>query len=306
MLQHVLQRLIGSVVVIWVIVTVTFFLLRLAPGGPFDIERKLPADVLVNIEKKYHLNEPLPQQYFRYLKDILLKGDLGPSYKYSDRSVNDFIKKGFPVSLVLGMNALFVSLVIGLGMGITAALRHNTKWDYAAMGLALIGVSLPSFVIGPLLQLFFGVWLGWLPVGGWEGFTTQILPSLTLGTIYAASIARLARGGMLEVTQQDYIRTARAKGLPEKIVIFRHMIRGGLMPVVSYLGPAMAFLFTGSIVVEKIFNIPGLGRHIIFSAVNRDYTVVLGLVIVFSTLILVLNLIVDLLYTVMDPRLRHP
>lgn len=305
MFRHAVQRLIGSFLVIWVIITLTFFMLRLAPGGPFDLERKLPADVLVNIQKKYHLDEPLFQQYFRYVKDVFLHGDLGPSYKFSDRSVNDFIREGFPVSLKLGCNALLVSLLIGLGMGITAALRHNTKWDYTAMILALVGVSVPSFVIGPLGQLIFGLWLGWLPIGGWDGWQTEILPSLTLGAIYAASIARLARGGMLEVTGQDYIRTARAKGLPERIILFRHMIRGGLLPVVSYLGPAIAFLFTGSIVVEKIFNIPGLGRHIIFSAINRDYTVVLGLVIVFSALILVLNLLVDILYTLIDPRQRH-
>lgn len=304
MLAHILQRLIGLIFVMGIILTVTFFMLRLAPGGPFDIERKLPADVIRNIEKKYHLDEPLVSQYFRYVKDIVLRGDLGPSYKYSDRSVNDFIREGFPVSVRLGFNALLVALVIGLSMGIMAALKHNTRWDYSAMVLALVGVSVPSFVIGPLLQLVFGLKLGWFPIGGWEDGSAQILPSLTLGSIYAASIARLARGGMLEVTQQDYVRTARAKGLPERIIVTRHMLRGGLLPVISYLGPAVAFLFTGSLVVEKIFNIPGLGRHIVLSAINRDYTVVLGLVVVFSAFILVLNLLVDIAYTLVDPRMR--
>lgn len=304
MLAHVLQRFIGMIFVMWIIITLTFFMLRLAPGGPFDMERTLPADVIRNIEIKYHLDESLWSQYSRYIQDIALRGDLGPSYKYSDRSVNDFIKEGFPVSLRLGFNALLIALTIGLSMGIFAALRHNTRWDYSAMGLALVGVSVPSFVIGPVLQLVFGLKLQWFPIGGWEDWSSYVLPSLTLGSIYAASIARLARGGMLEVTQQDYIRTARAKGLPERIIVTRHMIRGGLLPVVSYLGPAVAFLFTGSLVVEKIFNIPGLGRHIVLSAINRDYTVVLGLVVVFSALILLLNLFVDILYTLIDPRMR--
>lgn len=304
MLKFCWQRLLGSVVVIWVIMTLSFFLMRLAPGGPFDAERRLPEDIRRNIERKYHLDEPLIAQYLRYTKDIVLHGDLGPSYKYSDRSVNDFIKDGLPVTLRLGFYALCVAVCVGIGMGILAALKHNTRWDYAAMGFAIVGVSVPNFVIGPLLQLIFGLELRWLPVAGWDGYTYYILPALTLGTAYAASIARLTRTGMLDVIHQDYIRTARAKGLPERLVIFRHMIRGGLIPVVSYLGPATAFLLSGSLVIEKIFNIPGLGRHFVQSALNRDYTVTLGMVIFFSALILACNLVVDLAYTVLDPRLR--
>lgn len=285
--------------------TLSFFLMRLAPGGPFDQERSLPEDVKRNIEAKYHLDEPLTKQYVRYVQGILLHGDFGPSFKYADRSVNDFIKEGLPITLQLGFYALLVALGIGLSLGIAASLHHNTRWDYLAMGISIIGISIPNFVIGPLLQLLFGLELRWLPVAGWEGWKSQILPSVTLGIIYAASIARLTRGGMLEVIGQDYIRTAVAKGLPRRLVVFRHMIRGGLLPVVSYLGPAIAFLFSGSLVVEKIFNIPGLGRHFVQSAINRDYTVTLGLVIFFSGLILLCNMVVDVLYLIIDPRLRR-
>jgi oligopeptide transport system permease protein len=305
MLRFLAQRLAGSVIVMWMIVTMSFFLLRLAPGGPFDLERTLPADVMRNIEAKYHLDEPLIQQYGRYVSDIILHGDLGPSYKYADRSVNDFIAEGVPITVQLGFFALMVALIIGISMGMIAALRQNSRWDYAAMGLAIVGVSVPNFVIGPVLQLVFGLELRWLPIAGWDGFSYYILPSITLGSIYAASIARLTRGGMLEIIGQDYIRTARAKGLSERIIIVRHMIRGGLLPVVSYLGPAVAFLLSGSLVVEKIFNIPGLGRHFVQSALNRDYTVTLGTVIFLSALILVCNLLVDIVYLAVDPRMRE-
>lgn len=304
MVRFILQRIVGTIFVVWVIMTIAFFLMRLAPGGPFDMERTLPIDVIKNIEKKYHLDEPLIAQYFRYTRDIVLHGDLGPSYKYADRSVNDFIREGLPVTVRLGLYALLVALVIGVTMGVTAALRHNTKWDYAAMGAAIMGVSIPSFVLGPLLQLGVSLQLGWLPVAGWDGWSYYILPSITLGSIYAASIARLSRGGMLEVIGQDYIRTARAKGLSERVIIIRHMIRGGLLPVVSYLGPATAYLLGGSLVVEKIFNIPGVGRHFVNSAINRDYTVTLGMTIFFSALILMCNLLVDIAYHLLDPRLR--
>ncbi|MBI2346627.1 MAG: ABC transporter permease subunit [Deltaproteobacteria bacterium] len=304
MLVFLVQRLFGVVATIWVITTCAFFLMRLAPGGPFDLERSLPPDILRNIERKYHLDEPLIAQYIRYVTDIVVRGDLGPSYKYSDRSVNDFIRDGLPVTLQLGFFALCVAVAIGLTMGLTASLCHNTRWDYAAMGAAILGVSIPDFVLGPLCQLFFGLKMRWLPVAGWEGFSSYLLPSITLGSMYAASIARLTRGGMLEVMHQDYIRTARAKGLTERLVVLRHMIRGGLLPVVTYLGPATAFLLSGSMVIEKIFNIPGLGRHFVQSALNRDYTVCLGMVIFYSALILVCNLLVDLAYLVIDPRMR--
>ncbi|MDO8527168.1 MAG: ABC transporter permease subunit [Deltaproteobacteria bacterium] len=304
MVRFLLQRLLGAVFVIWVIMTLSFFLMRMAPGGPFDLERPLQPDIRRNIDKKYHLDKPLTVQYWNYVSDIVLRGDLGPSYKYSDRSVNDFIKEGLPVTLQLGFLALLVALSIGLVMGLLGALNHNTRWDYFAMAFAIIGVSIPDFVLGPLAQLLFGLHLQWFPVAGWDSFSYYVLPAVTLGSMYAASIARLTRGGMLEVISQDYIRTAHAKGLRRSVVIFRHMIRGGMLPVLSYLGPAAAFMLSGSLVVEKIFNIPGLGRHFVNSALNRDYTVALGMVIFYSALILIFNLIVDVMYTVVDPRTR--
>lgn len=304
MLRFLMQRLFGALLTLWVIITLAFFLMRLAPGGPFDQERTLPTDIIKNIEAKYHLDEPLTAQYLRYVGG-LVRGDLGPSYKYADRRVNDFIAEGLPITLQLGCAAFGIAIVIGLAMGLTSALHHNTRWDYAAMGLAIVGVSVPNFVVGPLLQLLFGLELDWLPVAGWEGWTSYPLPALTLGFMYAASIARLTRGGMLEIVGQDFIRTARAKGLRERVIVMRHMLRGGLLPVISYLGPAVAFMLSGSLVVEKIFNIPGLGRHFVQSAINRDYTVTLGLMIFFSVLIMGLNLVVDLVYLVLDPRLRE-
>lgn len=305
MIQFLLQRLLGIVIVVWVIMTVSFFMIHIAPGGPFDQERNLPPDILKNIEEKYHLNEPLWKQYTRYVGDIVLHGDLGPSYKYADRSVNEFIKEGLPVTLTLGAYALFFACLIGIVSGVLSSLKHNTRWDYAAMGIAILGVSIPDFVLGPLLQLFFGLKLHLFPVAGWEGLSYYVLPAVTLGSMYAASIARLTRGGMLEITRQDYIRTARAKGLPSRLIVMRHMLRGGLIPVLTYLGPATASILSGSLVIEKIFNIPGLGRHFVNSALNRDYTVTLGMVIFYSTLILVCNFVVDILYSVFDPRVRN-
>lgn len=303
MLTYLLQRLLGAVAVMWVIITLAFFLMRLAPGGPFEKERPIPPDIKKNIDAKYHLDEPLIKQYLRYVSGVA-RGDLGPSYKYSDRSVNDLIADGLPVTLQLGGSALLVALVLGLGAGVLAALRHNTRWDYVAMAFAIIGVSVPDFVLGPILQLLFGLKFQIFPVAGWDGISYYFMPAVTLGLYYAASIARLTRGGMLEVIGQDYIRTARAKGVGEKLIVLRHVIRGGLLPAMTYLGPATAFLLSGSLVVEKIFNIPGLGRHFVQSAINRDYTVALGMVIFFSGLILICNLAVDILYHVIDPRLR--
>lgn len=305
MLRFITQRIIGTLITIWIITSIAFFLMRMAPGGPFDMERKLPADVQANIERKYHLDESLPEQYVRYVTDIFFRGDLGPSYKYPDRTVNELIKEGLPATLQLGIISLLFAMFVGISMGLLASLHQNTRLDYAAMGIAIVGVSIPNFVVGPLLQLIFGIKLQWLPVAGWTGGLSYILPAFTLGSIYAASIARLTRGGMLEIIRQDFIRTARAKGLQERVVILRHMLRGGLLPVLSYLGPATAFILSGSLVVEKIFNIPGLGRHFVESALNRDYTVTLGLVIFFSALILLCNLAVDILYTFVDPRMRR-
>lgn len=304
MLTFIFRRAIGGLITILVIMTLSFFLMRIAPGGPFDSERALPPDILRNIQAKYHLDEPIMKQYWRYATSVLLHFDLGPSYKYPDRDVNEFIKEGFPITLRLGMYALMVAVGVGVITGLIAALRHNTRWDYIAMAFAMIGVSIPNFVLAPLCQLLFGIELRLLPVAGWDSYAHYVLPSITLGLMYAASIARLTRGGMLEITKQDFIRTARAKGLREWVIIFRHMLRGGLLPVVTYLGPATAFLFSGSLVIEKIFDIPGLGRHFINSAINRDYTMALGMVIFFSALIILLNLAVDIAYVFIDPRMR--
>jgi len=305
MLRYVFKRLLGAVFVVFCIVTFSFFMIRLAPGGPFDQERALPPDILRNIEAKYHLDEPLPKQYLRYVSGVFFRFDLGPSYKYPSRTVNEFVKEGFPITAQLGFNALLIAILLGVGAGITAALRQNTRWDYMGMAGAMVGVSIPSFVMAPLLQLFFGLQLRWFPVAGWDSFSQMVLPSFALGVLYAASIARLTRGGMLEIVRQDFIRTARAKGLPEKWVVIRHMLKGGLLPVVSYLGPAAAYLLTGSLVVEKIFDIPGIGRHFVNSALNRDYTMTMGMVIVFSVFLLLFNIIVDIVYTFLDPRIRY-
>src|SRR3989338_7949165 len=230
MLLYVFKRLLGAVFVVFCIVTFSFFMIRLAPGGPFDQERALPPDILRNIEAKYHLDEPLPKQYLRYVSGVFFRFDLGPSYKYPSRTVNEFVKEGFPITAQLGFNALLIAILLGVGAGITAALRQNTRWDYMGMAGAMVGVSIPSFVMAPLLQLFFGLQLRWFPVAGWDSFSQMVLPSFALGVLYAASIARLTRGGMLEIVRQDFIRTARAKGLPEKWVVIRHMLKGGLLP----------------------------------------------------------------------------
>ena len=305
MLNYIIRRLLGAIFVIFIITTICFFMVRVAPGGPFDSDKTLPPEIQRNIEKKYHLDEPLIKQYGRYISGVLLHFDLGPSYKYPNRDVNEFIALGFPVTLRLACYSMIYAVIIGISMGLLAALRQNTKWDYIAMAVAMVGVSIPNFVLGPILQLFFGLKLGWLPIAGWDMPSHYVLPSITLGSIYAASIARLTRGGMLEIVRQDFIRTARAKGLKEKIVVFRHMLKGGLLPVVSYLGPAAAFMMGGSIVIEKIFDVPGLGRHFVQSALNRDYTLTLGLTIFFSALIMFFNLMVDVAYTFLDPRVKY-
>lgn len=327
MLRYILRRLLSAIPVLLIVVTATFFLMRLAPGGPFDLERQVPPEVEANLKAKYCLDCPLWQQYFSYLGPFnlnpsqggvtwmggdgsaayggLMLGDFGASFKYADRTVNEIIWAGLPVSLHLGSMALLFALFLGIVPGIIAAMRQNTAWDYGSMSVAMIGVSIPNFVLGPLLVLIFGLTLYWLPPARWDGPLNWILPTITLGSIYAAYIARLTRGGMLEVVRQDFVRTARAKGLPESTILWRHTLRGGLLPVVSFLGPATARLLTGSIVVEKIFLVPGLGRYFIDGAINRDYTLVLGVVLLYSSLLIVLNLVVDILYGVLDPRVTY-
>ena len=303
MTRFVVRRLFGMVPVLWVIVTLVFFMIRLAPGGPFDAERNVPDEVLANLKAYYHMDAPLYRQYFDYL-GALTRGDLGPSFKNASYSVNELIALGFPVSFELGLYALLIALAIGLAAGIVASLKPNTMQDYAPMSLAMLGICIPTFVLGPLLVLVFGLWLGLLPVSGWEGASYKILPAITLGAAYAAYIARLSRGGMLEILSQDFIRTARAKGLTEARVVLHHALKGGLQPVVSFLGPAAAGLLTGSFVVETIFQVPGLGRFFVQAAFNRDYTMILGTVLFYAVLILLFNLAADVVQAWMDPRLR--
>lgn len=303
MLRFVVRRLLQIVPVLFVIVTLTFFMVRFVPGGPFTAEKAVSPEILRNLEAHYGLNEPLWKQYLTYLGH-LAKGDLGPSFKYSNRTVNEIIAQKLPPSLELGGLALLVALAVGLPLGILAAIRRNTWLDYLCSGIGLAGICVPTFVMGPLLALLFGIQLRWLNVSGWDYPDDRILPALTLGLVYAAYLMRLTRGGMLEVLNLDYIRTARAKGASEARIIFKHALRGGLQPVVSFMGPAVAGILTGSFVIETIFQIPGLGREFVNSATNRDYTLVLGLVILYGGLIVLCNLVVDIVQVWLNPKLK--
>lgn len=303
--RFILHRLLQAIPVLLVVVTATFFLVRLAPGGPFSAEKAVPAEVQRALEARYQLDQPLASQYLSYLGD-LLRGDFGPSFRYPGRSVDEMIFAGLPATAELGLYALLISLVLGTAAGVVAALRPNTTQDYLPMSAAMIGICLPSFLLGPLLILVFGIWLDWMPVSGWGNVPgDKILPALTLASGYTAYVARLSRGGMLEVLSQDYIRTARAKGLPEWIVVLKHGLRGGLIPVVAFAGPAFAGLLSGSFVVETIFQIPGLGRFYVQAAFNRDYTMIMGTTIFFAVLIVAFNLLADIAAVWLNPRLRH-
>ena len=306
MKRFVIGRLLQAIPVILAVITVTFFLMRVAPGGPFDGEKAVIPEVKAALEAQYRLDQPLLWQYLAYLRD-LASGDFGPSFKYPGRSVNELIGAGLPVTAELGVYALLLATLIGALAGVIAALKPNTAQDYLPMGLAMIGICVPSLLLGPLLVLVFGIRLEWLPVSGWGDIPgDKILPSITLGAAYAAYIARLARAGMLEVLSQDYIRTARAKGLPEWQVVVKHGLRGGLLPVLAFLGPAFAGLLAGSFVVETVFQIPGLGRFYVQAAFNRDYTMILGTSVFLSVLIVLFNLLSDLLAAALNPRLRQP
>jgi oligopeptide transport system permease protein len=302
-LRYIGRRLLETIPVLWVIVTVTFFMLRFVPGGPFTSEKAVTPEVLHNLEVHYGLDRPLYRQYFDYLGNLAV-GDLGPSFKYSNRTVNEIIADKFPVSVELGLLSLFIALVLGLGAGIISAVKQNTWVDTLASGFSMAGICVPTFVLGPLFVLIFAIGLGWFNASGWYSPMDRVLPSLTLGLVYAAYIARLTRAGMLEVLSQDYIRTARAKGASETRIVFKHALRGGLLPVVAFLGPAAAGVLTGSFVIENIFQIPGLGREFVNAAFNRDYTMVLGTVILYATLIVLLNLLVDIAQAWLNPRLK--
>lgn len=304
MWRFIALRILQAIPVLLAVITLTFFLVRAAPGGPFSNDKAVSPQVQAALEARYRLDQPLLQQYFSYLGD-LAKGDFGPTFRYPGRSVDEMIFQGLPITAELGLYALLVALVLGVLSGVMAALKPNTAQDYVPMSVAMIGICMPTFLLGPLLVLIFGIWLQWLPVSGWGvSAGDKILPSITLGAMYAAYIARLSRSGMLEVLSQDYLRTARAKGLPEHVVIIRHALRGGLLPVISYLGPAFAGVLSGSFVVETIFQIPGLGRFYVQAAFNRDYTMILGTTVFLATLIVVFNLLSDILAAWLNPRLR--
>lgn len=305
MWRFIWMRLLQAIPVIFFVITATFFLIRKAPGGPFDAEKPVIPAVKRALEAKYNLDQSMWEQYVSYIAG-LFRGDMGPSFKYPGWQVEDLIASGLPITAELGFYALLVALAVGVLAGVIAALKPNTAQDYIPMSLAMIGICMPTFMLGPLLVLLFGIHLEWLPISGWGDLPgDKILPSITLGAAYAAYVARLSRGGMLEIMSQDYIRTARAKGLPERVVVIKHAMRGGLIPVVTFLGPAFAGLLAGSFVVETIFQIPGLGRFYVQAAFNRDYTMILGTTIFLSVLIVMFNLLSDVLAMWMNPRLRQ-
>jgi len=294
-----------AIPVLLAVATMTFFLIKLAPGGPFDAEKAVSPQVLKNLNAAYNLDASEWEQYTDYMSGIL-KGDFGPSFKYPGRSVTEMIGVGLPITFELAFYAILIALIVGVLAGVLAALKRNTLLDFIPMAIAMIGICVPTFLMGPLLVLIFGIQLEWLPVAGWGQLAgDKILPSITLGFAYAAYIARLSRGGMLEVLNQDFIRTARAKGLTEPMVVIKHAMQGGLIPVVSFLGPAVAGLLAGSFVVETIFQIPGLGRFYVQAAFNRDYTLILGMTVFFSTLIIIFNLLSDMLAIWLNPKLRQ-
>ena len=306
MLRYAIRRLGEAIPTLFVLVTLAFFLIRVAPGGPFDDERVLPPEIEANLARAYNLDAPLFQQYLHYLGNIL-RGDFGPSFKYKDYTVTELIWGGFPVSLRIGLTAIVLAFLIGTSLGALAALRQNSRLDYAVMAASMTGIAIPNFVVAPLLSLVFGVYLGLLPVGGWAGgsLRNMVLPVIALALPQIAYIARLTRGSLIEVLRANYVRTARAKGLPERLVLLRHAIRAALPPVVSYLGPATAGVITGSVVIEQIFGIPGIGRYFVQAALNRDYTLVLGVVVFYGGIIVMFNLVVDLVYGLLDPKVRY-
>jgi oligopeptide transport system permease protein len=305
MLAYAARRCAGVLPALLVIVTISFFALRLAPGGPFSGEQGISPAVRANLDAAYGLDRPLIVQYGRYLKG-LLRGDLGPSFKQRDTQVSELVQRGLPISASLGLSAVTVALLLGLPVGVTAALRRNSALDRAAAVWTALAIAVPSFVVGPFLALVFGLYLRWLPVAGWQPDLRHLaLPVLTLALPVSAYIARLVRASLLEVLESDFIRTARAKGIPEIQVVLRHALRPALLPVVSYLGPATAAIVTGSLVVETVFALPGTGRYLVEGAIDRDYTLVMGMVIVYGTFTLLCNLVADLLYGWLDPRVRH-
>jgi oligopeptide transport system permease protein len=306
MLSYVIRRFFSAIPTLFVIVTISFFVMRVAPGGPFNQEKGLNPVVKANLERQYNLDEPLWQQYLYYLND-LIHGNLGPSYVLPDFTVAELFRAGLPISIQLGASALLLALLIGGSLGIVAALNQNRAVDYFVIAIATAGSTIPTFVIAPLLQLTFGLFLAWLPVGGWGGgvLSHKIMPIITLALPQIAIVGRLMRGSMIESLRSHHIRTARALGLSALSVVVRHALRGAILPIISYAGPAAAALLTGSIIVETIFSIPGIGRYFVEGALNRDYTLVMGTVVVIALFTILFNLIVDILYAAVDPRVRY-
>jgi oligopeptide transport system permease protein len=301
-----MRRLVGIFPTLFCIVSASFFIVRLAPGGPFDQEQALPPQIRANLDRLYGLDQPLGVQYWHYLTG-LVHGDFGPSFKLRDFSVGDLIAQGLPLSLALGSAAIALAVLLGIPLGAAAALRRNTAVDYGVGTLVVFGIALPSFVMGPVFALVFGLYLHWLPVAGWEEGEPRylVLPVLTLALPVIAYVARITRGSLLDVLRANYVRTARARGLGEMRVLWRHALRPTLLPVVSYLGPATAYVVTGSLVVETVFGLPGTGRYLVQGAINRDYTLVMGMITVYGAITLVLNLVADLIYGWLDPTVRH-
>ena len=306
MLRYALFRLLGAIPTLLLVIVLAFLMVHAAPGGPFDDERVLPPEIEANIARAYQLDEPLAQQFLSYMSG-LLHGDLGPSYRYRDHTVSELIGSAFPLSLKLGAIAMLFAVVTGVGVGTIAALRRNSLLDRIVMALAVTGISIPVFVIAPVLVLLFAVHLQWLPAGwsGSEGLARLLLPAFSLALPQIAYIARLTRASMIEVLSSDFVRTARAQGLGTQAIVRFHALKPAMLPVLSYMGPAIAAILTGSVVVEEIFGIPGLGQFFVRGALNRDYTLVLGIVIFYATLVVLLNLVVDILYGVIDPRIRQ-
>ena len=305
MIIFILRRFLIAIPVMFLIIAMAFFMMRIAPGGPFTSERKLPPEIEANMLAAYDLDKPLHIQFLKYVNGVL-HGDFGPSYKYKDFSVNELIARGAPVSMKIGLLAMFLAFTVGVTLGTLAALNQNSAIDYTVMGLAMTGITIPNFVVAPLLTLFFGVYWHLLPVAGWNdgAWNHMILPVFALSLPYIAYISRLTRGGMIEVLRSNYVRTARAKGLSEFVVVRRHAMRAGLMPLVSFIAPATAGIVGGSVVIEQIFNLPGIGRYFIIGALQRDYTLVMGVVILYAGLIITLNIIADVVYAVLDPKIK--
>ncbi|MCY4513336.1 MAG: ABC transporter permease [Bdellovibrionales bacterium] len=300
---YVMGRIFEALITLLITATITFVLLRALPGGPFDREKALPPEIKAHINAKYHLDEPIHFQYFRYISG-LMKGYLGESYKYTDRNVSDILKDSLPISVQLGVYALLFAFLIGIPCGVFAAQKGGTLWDRLVMIFSISGVSLPSFVIAPVFILFFAFYLGWFEVALWEGTAFYILPLVVLGLRPLGVIARLTRSGILDVSRSDYVRTARAKGLSENVIFYRHILKNAFLPILTFSAPLIAGILTGSFVIEKIFAIPGMGGHFVNSVTNRDYPLILGGLLVYSSLLIVSNLVVDLLYAYFDPRIK--